>query len=135
LGHQDGVFQITVNELPDITTTGFSYARLGNVYSAQLTATGTAPIIYNIVSGSLPVGLEFHNDGSITGTPLATGTFNFTVVATNAAGDSIPKNFSIDAGLALAITTAGTLRVGTQNVSYGNLQFSAEGIDTANTVT
>ncbi len=56
----------------------------GTAYSQALTASGgTAPYTYAITSGALPAGLILSN-GTITGTPAANGTFNFTVTATDA---------------------------------------------------
>jgi hypothetical protein len=40
---------------------------------------GTAPVEWALSSGSLPPGLSFDSAGAITGTPLASGTFGFTV--------------------------------------------------------
>ncbi|HMV47746.1 MAG TPA: putative Ig domain-containing protein, partial [Blastocatellia bacterium] len=69
---------ITVNpaSLPDGT--------LGAAYNQTVTATGsTAPYTFTISTGALPAGLSLAGSGAITGTPTATGTFNFTVKATD----------------------------------------------------
>jgi PKD repeat protein len=124
------LFTLSVYAPPVITTTLLGYARLGNIYSAQLTATGSDPITYSMTSGSLPLGLSLNqNTGVISGTTLASGTFTFTIVASNIVGNSEPKTFSIEAGLAIAITTTSPLRSGTVNVAYGNLQLVADGLD------
>lgn len=52
-----------------------------------LTATGTAPITWSIISGALPDGLTLSAAGVISGTPTVAGTFNCTVKASNSAGD------------------------------------------------
>ena len=129
LGYSDRIFDIMIYQLPDITTTNLGYARLDVPYSASISATGSTPITWTIVSGNLPSGLSINpSTGTITGTPLATGMFNFTVQATNIAG-SVTKAFSIQAGTALGITTTSPLRIATRNVAYGNLQFVAAGVD------
>lgn len=55
-------------------------------YSQSLTAGGgLAPYGYAVTSGALPTGLMLGNtSGVLSGTPTATGTFNFTVTATDA---------------------------------------------------
>jgi hypothetical protein len=49
-------------------------------------ATGTMPITWALVSGTLPPGLTLNPDGSITGTPTTAGAYSFVVSATNADG-------------------------------------------------
>ena len=67
----------------------------GEAYSNRLTAKGTAPIIWSIVSGVLPEGLSLNEDtGEISGTPAGEGTEVFTVMAVNDLGEDI-KEFSI----------------------------------------
>jgi hypothetical protein len=41
-----------------------------------------------LASGNLPTGLELSSAGTISGTPTDTGTFNFTVQATNSIGNA-----------------------------------------------
>ena len=130
LGSDTQLFTLTVYEIPVITTTIFGYARLGNAYSGRLTAKGSEPITYSITSGSLPPGLTLNrNTGIISGNPLGSGVFTFTVVASNIVGNSQPKTFVIESGLSLAITTTSPLRNGTVGVPYGNLQLEADGLD------
>lgn len=61
---------------------------VGTAYSQAITATGgTAPYAYTISSGALPAGLTLNPaTGVISGVPLSTGLFNFTVRATDAGG-------------------------------------------------
>ena len=67
----------------------------GEAYSNRLTAKGTAPITWSIVSGILPEGLRLNEDtGEISGTPAGEGTEVFTVMAVNDLGEDI-KAFSI----------------------------------------
>ncbi|MCL2748263.1 MAG: putative Ig domain-containing protein, partial [Oscillospiraceae bacterium] len=135
LGEDTRLFELNVYALPVITTVSLGYARLGSPYSGQLTAAGSTPMTWAVISGSLPTGLSLNaNTGAITGVPLASGRFTFTVAATNIAGNSAPAQFIVDAGLALAIVTTSPLRSATVNVLYGALQFVAEGIDTSATV-
>jgi hypothetical protein len=68
----------------------------GSVYAATLTTTGdAAPVVWTLVSGALPPGLNFETDGDLIGTPQASGTSTFQVMATDAAGRSVQRQFSV----------------------------------------
>ncbi|MBX7218660.1 MAG: putative Ig domain-containing protein [Blastocatellia bacterium] len=61
----------------------------GTGYSQNLSGSGgTSPYSFAVTSGALPTGLALAPGGTLSGTPTATGTFNFTVTAT----DSTPSN-------------------------------------------
>lgn len=82
----------------------------GEAYSSRLTAKGTAPITWSIVSGVLPEGLSLNEDtGEISGTPAGEGTEVFTVMAVNALGEDI-KEFSITIAKAPETEYAVTVR-------------------------
>ena len=82
----------------------------GEAYSNRLTAKGTAPIIWSIVSGVLPEGLSLNEDtGEISGTPAGEGTEVFTVMAVNDLGEDI-KEFSITIAKAPETEYAVTVR-------------------------
>ncbi len=54
-------------------------------YAQTLVATGgTAPYTFAITAGALPAGLTLSTAGALSGTPTASGVFNFTVRATDA---------------------------------------------------
>jgi len=69
------VFQ-TTSPLPD--------GALGLPYTLQLDVDGDP--LFSVISGSLPGGVTLNAVGLLSGTPTATGDFNFTVHATNAYG-------------------------------------------------
>ena len=82
----------------------------GEAYSNRLTAKGTAPITWSIVSGALPEGLSLNEDtGEISGTPAGEGTEVFTVMAVNDLGEDI-KEFSITIAKAPETEYAVTVR-------------------------
>lgn len=82
----------------------------GEAYSNRLTAKGTAPITWSIVSGILPEGLRLNEDtGEISGTPAGEGTEVFTVMAVNDLGEDI-KEFSITIAKAPETEYAVTVR-------------------------
>ena len=69
---------------------------IGTPYNISLAATGGAGTLsYSISAGALPGGLTINAAGSIVGTPTAAGTFNFTVLASDAFGDSQTQSYSI----------------------------------------
>lgn len=66
----------------------------GVSYSNGVSATGTATITYSVYSGSLPSGLSLNSStGAITGTTGSTGSYSFTIRATNTWGH-ISKAFT-----------------------------------------
>ncbi|MDR2710099.1 MAG: putative Ig domain-containing protein [Burkholderiales bacterium] len=77
-------------------------------YSVTLTASPAATS-WMILAGALPPGLNITSAGVITGTPTATGTFTFSVIASNGAGQSMPVQFNLlinpKAGAAQSIPT------------------------------
>ena len=82
----------------------------GEAYSNRLTAKGTAPITWSIVSGVLPEGLSLNEDtGEISGTPAGEGTEVFTAMAVNDLGEDI-KEFSITIAKAPETEYAVTVR-------------------------
>jgi hypothetical protein len=89
---------VTVNPDPSISGNPNS-GEVGVAYTTTLTATGgTAPLKLSIAAGSLPPGLTFNaQNGTISGTPTATGTYNFVaqVVDSSAVPNTISANESI----------------------------------------
>jgi formylglycine-generating enzyme required for sulfatase activity len=79
---------------PTINTATLPDGTVGTPYTQTLAATGTAPFTWSLDSGTLPTGLTLGATGTITGTPTAAGTSNFTVKAANTAG-SDTKQLSI----------------------------------------
>lgn len=81
-------FTISPSSLPN--------ANFGQAYSQPLSQTGAlgAPA-YAITAGALPPGLTISASGTISGTPTATGMFNFTVTVNDASGCSGSHAYSI----------------------------------------
>lgn len=68
----------------------------GSAYSTTLAQTGALGTpSFAVTSGALPPGLTLSANGAITGTPTATGTFNFTVTVSDASGCSGAQSYSI----------------------------------------
>lgn len=84
---------ITVNppSLADGTT--------GTVYSQTITAAGgTSPYAFAVSSGALPAGVALSSGGSLSGTPTQSGTFSFTVTATDAFGCTGSRAYTLVVG-------------------------------------
>ncbi len=80
-----------------VQTSGLPMGSEVTAYAATLYASGgVQPYSWSISSGSLPGGLAFNSSsGAITGTPTATGTFNFTVEVTDSTSTHATANLSI----------------------------------------
>jgi hypothetical protein len=72
-----------------VSATGSSQSRLGDAFNYGLNTTGgVGPYTYQIVSGSLPQGLQLTSDGRITGTSQAAGAFTITMRVTDSLGNT-----------------------------------------------
>lgn len=101
----------------------------GTAYSATLTQTGAlgAPN-YAVTAGALPAGLTLSASGTISGTPTATGTFNFTVTVNDASGCSGSQAYSITVGCpANPITLAAAPVLCSNSASYALVEGSPAG--------
>lgn len=90
-----------------VTTEGLPNATEGVFYSQQLTQTGASIASWDVQSGSLPPGLSLSTSGSISGTPSGSGTYNFTVRASESGKTPGTAFLSIDVigGSGLRVTT------------------------------
>ncbi|HUB33471.1 MAG TPA: putative Ig domain-containing protein, partial [Bryobacteraceae bacterium] len=101
-----------------VSPTSLSDGTVGTAYSQGLSAAGgTAPYTFSVSSGSLPGGLSLSSSGSITGTPSAAGTFNFTVSVSDTKSDTGSQALQITVDPALTITTP-SLGNGTIGTAY-----------------
>ncbi len=117
---------VVINAAPTIVvspTTLPGGAAVGSAYSTTITASGgVSPYTFAVSSGSLPAGLTLSPGGTISGTPTAGGTFNFTVRATDASGAPGPFSGTQPYSLTVAAPTitlpATTLANGTMGAAY-----------------
>ena len=86
-------------------------ATVGTSYPAQTVSAsgGASPYTYTITSGSLPAGMTLASNGTLSGTPTAGGTFNFTVQAKDSSTGTGP--FTASTALSLTVNTP-TISVG-----------------------
>ena len=92
---------------------------VATVYSDALTPVtgGTAPYSYAVTAGALPSGLTLNvSTGTIGGTPTASGTFNFTVTATDSSTGSGP--YAASQTYTIAVTAAPIAANSSLTVSY-----------------
>ncbi|MGZ3864044.1 MAG: choice-of-anchor J domain-containing protein [Bacteroidia bacterium] len=91
-------FQYTPYVCPAITLSSGPLANgvAGTSYSQVVTQTGClgAPS-FAVTAGALPPGVTLSSSGTISGTPTATGTFNFTITASDNSGCSGSQAYSI----------------------------------------
>jgi len=113
---------------PSVTTTSLAaWTQNFPGYNQPLAATGgTPPYTWTLDSGSLPGGLGLSSGGVISGTPTATGTFDFTVRVTDAASQSGTKLLSITINAPVSVTTA-SLAAWTANFAGYNQGVAATG--------
>ncbi len=105
---------------PSIITESQSNGVIGVDYSDYVSASGTAPITWSIISGSLPDGLNLNSStGYITGTPTAMGTSTFTVKAENSAGSDTQELSIIIVDPDLVAVNAAYDKAST--AAYGNM--------------
>ncbi len=100
---------ITSGPPPDSTT--------ATPYAFTVTASGSPTPTFGITSGALPPGLTLDTtSGVISGTATATGSFAFTVTASNSAGtDGEPYTITV---LAAPVIAAGTPAAGVVDTPY-----------------
>lgn len=100
----------------------------GTAYSASFSASGAvAPYSFAVTSGSLPPGLGLSAGGALTGTPSASGSFTFSVVATDSNGQSSAAgSYTLVLAVPSISLTPGTVPAGTAGTAYSQ-SFSASG--------
>src|SRR3990172_2928361 len=84
----DQALSIAVYNPLSVTTTALASGTISVAYSQTLAAAGgKTPYSWGVIAGTLPTGLGLAGGtGVVSGTPTATGTWNFTVQATDSGG-------------------------------------------------
>jgi predicted outer membrane repeat protein len=109
----------------------------GAAYAQSFTASGgTAPYSFAVTSGSLPAGLSLSTGGQLTGAPTNSGTFAFTITATdtNGCSSAVPYTLIVNSPpVASAVAVTGTHAVGqllTGSYSFSDVDSDAQGTAT-----
>ena len=96
IGIDDVAYQPYACPTISITPTTFTAGAAGTSYSSSLNQTGALGTpSFAITAGALPPGITLSAAGSVSGTPTATGTFNFTVTAADASGCAGSRAYSL----------------------------------------
>ena len=108
------LFALTVTSVPQLQTSSpLPQWAVGVAYSTTFSTTGgAAPYTYALLSGTLPAGLSLSSSGALTGTPTASGVFNFTVQVTDANQNQASRTYQLtilSAGQLLSIGAPETL--------------------------
>ena len=100
----------------------------GAAYSQTLTATGaTGTVTFAVTAGSLPAGITLASDGALSGTPTQTGTFPFTVTATDANNDTGTQSYSLVIACQAITVEPTSLDPGTSGTAYPAVTFTENG--------
>jgi len=97
-------FAVAVTSLPN--------GSVGDPFCSTLSLTGgVAPIAWSVSGGALPAGTSFDGYGHCSGTPVAAGTYNFTLTATDANGHRASQGYTVQILPAPDITVPGGLAI------------------------
>jgi hypothetical protein len=110
-----------------VTTSTLANGTIGKSYSAKLAANGgKSPLVWSVASGSLPTGLKLATSGTVSGTPTAPGTYDFTLQVHDGAKPANTASAALSITIPpLAVTTT-TLANGTVKKSY-SVKLAANG--------
>ena len=101
----------------------------GLAYSQTLTATGgVGPYTFAVTAGSLPTGTSLSPAGALSGTTTASGTFNFTVTATDTFGQTGTQAYTVVVAVPTLTLTPATLPAGTSGTAYTQVLTVSGGI-------
>jgi hypothetical protein len=111
----------------DITTAPSLSAAVGAPYQQSLSASGGAPpYSWAVSAGALPPGVELSVTGQLSGTPSTAGAYRFTVRVGDSRSAQATKDFDLNVGSGLTITTE-PLPAATVGVSYSAILAAAGG--------
>jgi large repetitive protein len=118
-GFQSNTASFTIAAAPlTVTTQALPAAVAGTPYSFTLSATGGSPP-YNWIAGTFPAGLSLNPNGTISGTPTTSGTFNISFRLGDSAQGSATKALTLTVNAAaISISTTSPLTKGAVGQSY-----------------
>lgn len=97
-------------------------------YSQQLTASGgVGPYSFTLAAGALPPGMALGATGLLGGTPTASGTFNFTVRATDNFGQSGQQAYTLQVAAPVLTINPATLPAANMGIAYSQTVVASGG--------
>ena len=121
-GYSEKEFTIELLQPLQITTASLPSGQQGVAYSGSISATGGKPAYsFTLMGGTLPNGLTLDSNGSLTGTPRESDTFNISVRLTDSTGATADKSYA----LTLTAVAALTLNTATLPQGYIGTYYSA----------
>ncbi|MDQ0995413.1 uncharacterized protein with beta-barrel porin domain [Phyllobacterium ifriqiyense] len=115
----------------DLTPQTLPDGVFGEAYSQTITASssngGTAPYSFSLASGSIPGGLILSSGGLLSGTPNATGSFTFTIRATDADGFIGERQYTVAIPVPVIAVAPADLPDGKASNAYVPATLSATG--------
>jgi len=102
-------------------TAGVAYA------ATQFTQTGGVGTITYSETGTLPTGMSLSSSGLLSGTPLQTGSFNFTVTAIDANGCNGKSSYTLVINCPAIKVSPASVPPAVQYVAYMPVQFTQTG--------
>ena len=121
-------FAFSPTTILTISPTTLPSGTAGVPYSQTLTtAGGTGTITVDITTGSPPSGVTLASTGDLSGTPTKTGTFPFTVTATDSTNNTGSQAYSLQIACPTITVGPTTLPTGTAGTPYGPVTFTESG--------
>jgi hypothetical protein len=119
VGCQDETITVVPGTLP-AGTAGVTYS------STNFTGSGKSKSYVVDMAGALPKGMTFAN-GVLSGTPIQTGTFQFTVAALDATRCAGSTNYTLAINCPVIAVSPGTIPTGTAAAAYSTTTFTQTG--------
>jgi gliding motility-associated-like protein len=102
-----------------LTPATLTNPQIGAAYSTTLTSSGgTAPYSYTVTTGTLPTGLTLTSGGVLSGTPTASGTFNFTLKSTDANSFTGSQAYTVITLIPVIAVNPASLPNGSMSTAY-----------------
>jgi len=105
-------------------------ARAGVPYRQTITSSGGyGTVVLSAAEGGLPPGIALSSDGLLSGTPTATGAFDFAVTATDSSGNGYSTRgiYSLTVTAPLVVIETATLPGGVVNAPYREVLVASGG--------
>ena len=98
-------YTVQIGSPLNFTTTSMPNWTVGKPFSQTISATGgTGAVQFALTTGSVPTGFSLSPAGVLSGTPVAAGTFSFTVAASDNVGSSNTQSYTIVISPAVTIS-------------------------------